>query len=589
MRFLASITPLLLAGCLSVPDGPAPMCQTTDDCNHAAGEVCQEGVCWGDPPPGPFAAALGVPADRTDVVATELPFVEIPADGWLGDVVLETPVKLSGRLDAFCPAPQTTCTRGTIGATIKVTRESLFRGGPGFNKAFNAKADVLAGKTESFSLALPRSKLDQPLYKIVIVPDGREDTPPITGTSSPAQLVPPLYLETSATDTVANLDLTMGGVLPTITGTLTNAASQTLTNYRVVAMGHWVASDPVTEVSTVDYTTDGHYSLTLSDHLVGSIEIVAKPWSPTIVAPTLHLSGVALATSQKTLAEPMGLGTRIAVTIPIRGVSGNGEVTPTAGAKVIVTGSYTPPLSGGARAELTVETVTDSGGNANITLLDGSMIASSYRYSVVPPAGSNLGVIYDQPLTLTQIPTVRLPARLALRGTIVDTAGNPMSKVSVTARPSLRFQWSLDKAPQQFLSAIPVATTITPDTGEFVVYVDPFIGDIWGHYDLDFEPPVSARAPNWTAADIAIDRVTGQTTKSLERLTIPDASFIHGRITTAQGDPVDKAELRMFQLVSNTTLCAEVAHPGDCVIPAQLQGHGTSGVSGIAWLTLPRP
>ena len=34
-----------LGGCLNVPDGPAPMCHVTADCDQKNGEVCQEGVC----------------------------------------------------------------------------------------------------------------------------------------------------------------------------------------------------------------------------------------------------------------------------------------------------------------------------------------------------------------------------------------------------------------------------------------------------------------------------------------------------------------------------------------------------------------
>jgi hypothetical protein len=588
MKLFVYLGPLVLAGCLSVPDGPVPMCQTTADCNGPAGEVCLEGVCYGNPPSGPFAAALGAPADRTDVVATELTDLVIPPDGWVGDLQLAAPITFTGRLDVYCPAPQT-CDRGTIGATIKVTRDSLFHGGPGFRNAFTAMDGIPAGRTDSFKLFLPRSKPNDPLYKIVIEPDGRDGMPPANGAVSPAELVPPLYLTMATPDNIASMSLTMGGMLPTITGMITDGYSRALTNYRVVAMGHWDAADPPTEVSTVDYTTDGHFSVTLSENVVGTVEIVAKPWSSTVVAPTLRLGAVDALSGQRTLAEPVGLGNRIAVTIPVTGVSGNGEVTPTSGAKVIVTGSYTPSLNSGARAELRVETVTDADGNANITLLDGAALASSYRCSVIPPAGSNLGVVYEQPLTVNQITPIRLPSRLALRGTIVDIAGHPMGKVSVTARPSLRFQWSLDKIPQQFLAAIPAATTVTPETGDFVVYVDPLVADVWGHYDLDFEPPLTAQAAGWTVADIAIDRVSGLTTKSLDTITIPDAAYIHGRITDLYNNGVEKAELRVFQTVTDTSLCKQVAHPGECVIPAQLQGHGTTDSHGIARLTLPRP
>ena len=116
----------LLAGCLSVPRQQKPACSSSDDCG--GGEVCDEGVCYGNPPAGMFAAALGAPSDRTNVVQTELPQLAVPSDGWLGDVVIDSPITLAGRVVAYCAAPMA-CTDATLPATITVTRASLFPGG----------------------------------------------------------------------------------------------------------------------------------------------------------------------------------------------------------------------------------------------------------------------------------------------------------------------------------------------------------------------------------------------------------------------------------------------------------------------------
>ena len=56
---------LASAGCLSVPEGPIPQCETSADCDRAHGEVCEEGVCWGNPPAGPFAAIVSPPSERS--------------------------------------------------------------------------------------------------------------------------------------------------------------------------------------------------------------------------------------------------------------------------------------------------------------------------------------------------------------------------------------------------------------------------------------------------------------------------------------------------------------------------------------------
>src|SRR4029079_8078166 len=104
---------------------------------------------------------------------------------------------------------------------------------------------------------------------------------------------------------------------------------------------------------------------------------------------------------------------------------------------------------------------------------DGTGIAGSYRLSIIPPASSPLGALFDQKVTLGQPAAMRLPPRLALHGKIVDNDGKPLTNVAVTARPSLRFLWTLDTAPQVFVAAIPAATAVTSfETGEFVVWVD---------------------------------------------------------------------------------------------------------------------
>src|SRR5256885_12296005 len=94
-----------LAGCISVPESVVPMCHSTSDCDRSHGEVCEEGICWGDPPSGPFAAVVSPPSNRPDLGSRELPQLTIPHYGWVGDLVLEAPGLLSGKLGARCPPP----------------------------------------------------------------------------------------------------------------------------------------------------------------------------------------------------------------------------------------------------------------------------------------------------------------------------------------------------------------------------------------------------------------------------------------------------------------------------------------------------
>ena len=608
MRALLASTLVVasVGACLSVPSQQKPACKSSSDCNSAAGEVCDEGVCWGNPPMGSFAAALGPPSDRADVVPTELPLLSIPDDGWLGDLVLDQPVTFSGRVEAFCMAP-TTCTDGSLPATITVTRDSLFRGGPGFHAIVDAKDGVAAGNT-SFSLGVPRTNDADPDYIVTIMPDGRAPGPPNDGSVAPAELAPPLRMHLRAPSDLAAMTITLGKAdSPVITGALTDGNNHALASYRVVALGRWDANEAPTEVSTVDYTgTAGTYSITLADGITGNVEIVATPYDSSVVAPALHLTNVPATSSNKPLSAPVTLGSQRPVQMAIVGVSGSGEIAPIPGARVIVSSTYTPSIAGATRAELDAEVTTDDHGLANMTLLDGSAFAGGYTLTVIPPIGSSLGVVYNQAWTFGQTDPVcqmqpqtcpsgascsciGLPARIAVRGTLKDTRGFPIANASVTATPSLRFAWSLPPGDQDFLTQIPAATAVTPDSGDFVVWVDPYLAGVWGHYDLSVEPASGADSPLWTISDIEIPRA-GQPTLTLGDVTVPDAANIHGRITDPTGTVVEGGELRVFSIVTDQSLCTQVSyHPSDCVIPAQLVGHGTSDNLGVTRLTLPRP
>jgi hypothetical protein len=582
MRALAST--LLLAGCLSVPDGGGkPQCETNAECNGAAGEVCSEGVCWGDPPMGHFAATIGAPTGSTELASREITDLVIPADGWLGDLMLEAPVTLSGRVEVACPSGQT-CPHTTLAATIVVKRDPLFYGGTGFRKAADS-VDGLTGKSDSFSVSLPRSSAADPPYEITIQPADRSAMN--ASSISPAELVPPLHLAVRVTDDMLGLPVPLGGDgLPTISGNLTDAMGAPLKKYRVVAMGRWNAGDPPSEVSTVAYTTDGKFTLTLAEGLVGNVEVVARSIDPAATRATLRLGSIPSNTStQKNLAEPVGLGNPMAMTVHVEGLSGNGEVKPLAGAHVRISGLYQPPLAGPARAELVADGFTDASGDAQVEILDGVTLAPTYKLSVAPPSGSNLAIVYQQPLQLVSRVDLQLAQRISLRGKVVDVDGHALKGVAVTAHPSLKFGLALDATAAAFLEEAPPTNATTPENGDFVVWVDPQVAQIWASYDLTFKPPDTVDAPTWTKREIDVDRAPQLTSQSLDTVRLPGAAWIHARITDHTSTPVAGAELQIFKIAADTSLCMDDPY---CVIPAQLQGRGTSDDSGKARLTLPR-
>lgn len=578
-----------LAGCLEVPRGPGTECSVDSDCNSAAGEVCSEGLCYGNPPSGLFAATLVAPIEREELTSTEIPNLLLPTDGNLGDLQLEAPVTFSGRVEAYCTGAN--CSTASIAAEVRLTRPSRFPGGPTLRLSAQSKAGVARG-SDSFTIRIPRTHDGDAPWTVTIDPSGGGDRPAVNGTTEPAELVPPKRIELVATGNLEHQTYTLGGATnATISGVLKDSLGSYLTEYRVVALGRWDLSSAITEVSTVDYVTNGQYSLMLSEGVLAPIEIVARPYNPNVVAAELRIASVASITQQRNLAQPTGLGNRTEVTFTIKGLAGDGNVKPVSGARVIVTGSQEPAFVGAAAAYLRAEAITDDSGVAKLNLLDGMQLEATYRLRVVPPASSSLGVIYDGMVSLdTGKMNVQLPGRVGLRGRVLDIAGQPIADVSVTARRSLRFLWSLDLANQSFLDEIPASTTITPESGDFNVWVDPALADAWGGYDLMFQTPKGSASPNWVIPDIEIPRMASQMAVQLGDVSIPDAAYIRAKVVDLAGNPVEGTALRIYQLPTDNLLCTQASHaPNDCDIDARVLGDGESDQRGIVRLDLARP
>jgi len=571
---------LLASACIDVPDGPAPECKSTSDCDRAAGEVCEDGTCWGNPPPGPFAALVSPPTEHLDdLVSREIQDLPIPDFGWIGDISLDEPVNYSATLRAVCPPP-IDCT-AKLTASIRVSRPSLFAGGPGFRGEQTAQING-----DAASLVVPRTRTgtDQP-YTITVVPEDN-------GPGSSAEVVPPMRFIFEIPDSSANNVLDIGANdLPQIDGTVQTAAGVGLAKYRVVAVGRWDAASAPTEVSTVFYTgSDGKFTLHLSPDLPLNVELVARPYEKDDTRPTFHLGGVAPTGGiNKLLVEPALLGKEVKTDVQITGVADTGEVVPLVGAHVLVTAVVPPVQQGASFTTIDFDAITGDNGIASFLLRDGSAISGAFKVSVIPPASSLSGVVFEQPLRpgATNEP-ILLPNRVALRGIALDINGDPLAQASVTARPSLRFQWSLPEAQQAFLTAIPAATTVTPDTGEFVVFVDPVVAEIWGFYDLTFEPSSTSRSPTYVMS-VEIPRNTTLKSISMPDVVVPDAAFVHGRITDPGGNTIAGAELKLFHVETGTDLCALVPHaPASCPIPAALLGRGAADKDGVVELRLPR-
>lgn len=575
---------IALGGCLSVPEGEEPMCKVTEDCDHANGEVCESGICYGNPPAGPFAAIVTPPADRRDLVAGEHPVLPITQDGWLGTIQLPESVMFTGQLRARCEAPLVCDGSLPVGATITVERPAQFAGGP----TIRSSVTIEPGDG-SFQLVVPRTGETDRGFSVTVVPSGRDNGPSENPTT--AQILPPLRTEISVTETLTGQVIELGGAnLKSVSGYLKTPTGGGLAGYRVVAMGRWDPLSAPQEVSTVYYTgTDGKFMVVLSAGLVDTIAIKAEPHAENPARlPTLHLPGLSTVTSSSNIeiTMPTNLGTATPTTVSVTTIGGSGGSEPVRGARVVVK-SRIDPVIGSAYATYEDEATSDDNGIATLELLNGDMVQKNYRISVVPPAGSTASSLYDVDYSMGPAEFV-LPRRIAIRGIVSDFDGQPLKDVSVTVRPALRFTWSLPPGPQSFVSAIPPATVVTPETGEFVLFVDPIVAEVWGHYDLVYEPTEKTRAPSWSET-VEIPRDASVTTVTLPTTVLPDAAFVHGEVVDPSGELVKDAEVKLFLVETNLALCDSVPYePARCPIPARLMSRGASDSDGHVRLTLPR-
>ena len=573
---------LTLTGCLSVPSEEAPMCESTSDCDQANGEICDDGICWGNPPPGTFAAIVSPPASRATLTSREIPQIVINQDGWIDQLDLQKPSIYNATL--ACQAP-IQCDGSMLAATITVTRPSTFPGGPGFRSVVKTEA----GKP--FQIAVPPGDdvdASATTYTVTIIPEGRDE---MGSQATPAQVLPPLRTQLTIDGNAAGKVIELGGIgLPTISGVIKNDAGQPQSNYRVVALGKWEPSSAPTEVSTVDFTgTDGAFQIQLSGGLTSTVELVAKP-VVTTARPTLRYAAEIGQTGQQNLQIwwPTGVGSPTMLSIPVKAVEGNGEVKPARGARVVVT-AKAPTTGVAGTAVYVAEGTTDDAGFARVTVLDGAAFQNGYRISIIPPASSTAGVMYDQAFSIVQpIQDKQLKSRIAIRG-VVRIDGESVKDMSVTARPSLKFLWSLDQTAQAFIAAIPPSTSLTPESGDFVLWVDPVVVSSLGFYDLTFEAAEGSDAPTFTIPNIEAPELGGDYVGIYD---LPHPAYVRSKIVDDKGNFVEGAELKLFKTEDFGSLCAQVPFPpSNCrtvATTATVLGRGASDEDGEVRLTLPR-
>jgi len=612
----ALVAVLLAAGCIEelTPLGGAPMCESSSDCDQGAGEVCDEGICWGGPPDDlQFAAVLVPPPERTDLPLTPIPLLAIAPDGTIGGLEFPDAVRVHGRVLLACPDnsgdPGYDCgTERSIGATITIERPPAFPGGPPLSRTVVAAAAVPA-RQDAFSFLLPRSSDVE--YRITITPD---DT---TGgeSLSPGELAPPRQITLRAEEDQA-VEWVLGDPadLKTIRGCVQNLLGngEPYAGMQVTALGRWTELSPLVRASSRSVTgPDGCFTLQVPIRMLDTFDLLVKP-APGAILPTLRLSGEFVRDPGEGDGEPVvhwieplvmpSAPSPTTFRLPIEAQGSAGGQVRVPGATVRFETRFDPPPGEVREVQVSfsAEAVTSDAesaepGVATVELYPGAESNRLYTVHVVPPADmphhSSFGVEVPVGLggTAQLLQPVTLGRRVALTGTAVAWSGEPVAGAPVASSASSLLRVAVEsQAVGTILDELQFPSATTNESGAFLLWVDRLLVGEAAAYDLDVRPPAAAGAPSWTFEDIQVP--ADAESIDLGTLDLPDASYARGGVRDRSGEPVVGAELHLYQLGPDD-FCTRVSNPdaGECEPPAYLRGIWASDDSGQVRVVLPDP
>lgn len=588
MRWTVVAPLLALAGCLpeTGDDQPIVECEHSNDCNQAAGEVCEVGVCWGDPPVGTYAAVLAPPAElRGRLVKTAIPTLSMDPDGTLGNGVdhalsFDAAVEVRGVVSIPCPASVAGCSgRLGLAGQLAWSRPAAFAGGPRLTDTVDVGADG------SFTIDVARPRVGAPL--------------PFTVTFTPSQLAGPDGWAPAQFLAPASADVELdAGAIDLDTGVITrdlafDPATQRVVHGRIVrpiadgpVQGWRVSGEVVTnptlgarQVASTLVVTDelGEFDLRVRADTPIVDLVVAPPATAELEhRPSVRLRDVVVGAALPDLQIPL-LGQPRSAVIDVRGVDGSGATMAIDGATVVV--RLDQPLGGGAALVLEARATT-LGGRASLPLfpvLDA--VALPYKVDVLPPPGSQQAARYGTPLTVGTALGVALPRRLALTGRVRDHEGFPVAGAAVTAAVSQASLCVLSSdATRIALGQAPTQATTNPK-GEFTMYVDGDLAGVDLTYDLTVRPASGDLRPEWTFVD-RDPRRGGD-------LELPDAAHVRALLLSADHGAVTSAAITVYELLADPTGCASGFGPAGGV--AVVRGRGESDDLGSAPVVLPRP
>ena len=622
-RYLISLTLAgALAGCIEPPVSPPPargMCDSDSDCDSASGEVCREAICWGNPPAQPYAAVLIPPADRPDIVRTELPLLQLTRDGALGELAFHRAVTIEGRVVLACKGNELDAScdpERSIAAQIFVAPPSRIPGVVPDAISTMSQAGTAIG-SPSFVLHLPPGQPGE-TYDITVVPldHANEDA-----RSGPAHLAPPARFTIEAPADRRDLVWALGEptALRTVRGQVVDAVGEPVGGMRVFAIASGVPMELAARSSSVDVTgADGAFTLRIPQTALDSdiTDLVVEPRTAGS-APTLRVRRVLIpepALDSDGVVEVGSFrmpsyGELQPFTVPVIGIDSGGNKVPVAQADVAITTyletvapcpALLPPVSTCIEATFSAQSYTADDGNVMLALIPGSGVENRrYVARVIAPAGSEHGSIHalDLDIGATQggvLEAIRLEHRTAVTGAVVTAEGEPAAGTIVTASLSLGLRWSLEPALRSTVEVLQQPQEAADSSGTFILWLDSYLLDAPARYDLVLRP-ASSLLPQVSRPNVVLaERERATAPLDLGRLVLPDASYAQATIVGPDGAPVAGAKVGLYQISVDQTLCEQALWPNDdehggCVVPPAYLGPFPSSTDGTVMLVLPNP
>ena len=586
----------VMAGCLPEPrdERPAIECAETSDCNAAAGEVCELGVCWGDPPRGTFSAIL-VPstAIAPDAVMTAVPLLELTPDGWIqaadgGGLTLDRGVAMTGRVTIPCPDVLPACDETlALPGQIRWSRPAGFPGGPRLTGAASVGADGL------YQLVVPEPRADAPIALTLTFTPSK--LPLGAGLPSPAMLMAPFedQLVLTADAIGANGKITRDlaldpSTLRTVTGRITRPFTAQRDGWQlqadVVVEGAAGARQLVSTIAVTD--VEGNFTLRVATEYPVVDVLCTPPPSPSdpledvrhsvrardVVVAELTGPMRDIVVPQPSAAEP--------VEFRVRGTDGSGGTVDVDGATVIVRLGH--PLGGNLQLELEAQVTTGADGKATVMLfpvVEG--IPLTYTADVLPGPTSELASQYQVPFTVPATPAIELTRRRSLVGRVLGAEGAPVADATVSATLSAATLCALSTSAARAARNLASAQIATNAKGEFTLFVDDDLAGVPLTYDVAVRPATGDGRPQWSFTD----RVPTADGDRVD-LQLPDGAAMRAVLFSADHGPVGDAAMSIYEQVEGAPGCMSLSGAAGGAV---LRGVATADAAGTAAIVLPRP